>query len=168
MCCVVSWEHQKLPPKKGWFFVEAIASLHVELIRFEDRFNGWNGKSQCLLSVDGVDCRVRDPWPFDADMWSHKFNDSSYSYEVAIGLFNGLLLCWINGPDKPKQGDKHRFCEEGGLAEALEDWECVEADRGYLHNFDGEDPDKDANARKLMVKSMYHNRDDGHDKSKKS
>lgn len=143
--------------------VEAIASLHGKVIRMDDRFIGWNGKSLCLLTVDGIHCRVQEPWPFDPQMWSHKTNGPALMYEIAVSIFNGRI-CWINGSFKAAYSDKDVFVNEG-LAEALEgDWECVEADAGYRSK-DTKLKELNALYNRIVTKGMYHTREDGHQKS---
>ena len=42
-------------------FLEAIADLESQVIVFEHRFKNWNGKSQCLICIDGTDVPINEP-----------------------------------------------------------------------------------------------------------
>jgi hypothetical protein len=121
-CCLLS-VHQKLLQKMG----VVLCGSHCKPPYTIDSI--WRPR-QWLEWQKPVLVISRWGWPFDPGMWSHKLNDSTYSFEVAIALFSGLL-CWIYGPDMPNKEDNNHFCKDGGLAEALEDWDCVKVDQGY-------------------------------------
>jgi hypothetical protein len=82
-----------------------------------------------LISVDGTDCPIKEPWPFDTKIYSEKFNGPGYKYEVGVSINTGDIV-WINGPFKAGRNDKTIFVEDG-LKDMLCDNECVEVDRGY-------------------------------------
>jgi hypothetical protein len=120
------------------------------------RFDGWNRKSQCLLSIDGVHAMVTEPWPFDKAMFSHKHGRSAYNYEIGISISRGLL-CWLNGPFKGSEDEKKIFAE--GLANFLEEWELIECDLGFRNSDDKDD--WDPKYLKLMYKGVYDTRYEG-------
>jgi hypothetical protein len=82
-----------------------------------------------LVSVDGVDCPIQEPYPFDKSIFSEKLNGPGYKYEVGICIKTADIV-WINGPFKAGRGDATIF-KEDGLRAALADDECVEVDGGY-------------------------------------
>ncbi|MEL7340151.1 MAG: hypothetical protein AAGM67_06665, partial [Bacteroidota bacterium] len=120
-------------------------------IDFQGRFENWNGNSQCLLSVDGTDCKVKETDPLDKGMFSWKFRSAALKYEVAFGIFSGKIA-WIDGPHKGAVSDREIFI--GGLQGRLDQWEYVETDLGY------------EGVGKMKDKEMYLSRIDGHQKSK--
>jgi hypothetical protein len=83
----------------------------------------------CLISVDGVDCQIQEPWPFDEGIFSKKFNGPGYKYEVGVCIMTGDIV-WINGPFKAGRNDKTIF-EKDGLKDMLADGEGIEVDAGY-------------------------------------
>ena len=56
-----------------------------DLIKLENRFDGLNHEAEisCFISVDGTDCPVYEPSPFDRKMYLHKLNRPGVKYEVA-------------------------------------------------------------------------------------
>ena len=66
----------------------------------ENRFKGDTG-NLCLLTIDGTDYRIQEPWPFVKDenkkWFSHKFKAAAVRYEIGICLETGDI-CWFNGP----------------------------------------------------------------------
>ena len=94
-------------------------------IKFENRYKGDCGRS-CLLSVDGTHFRIQHR---GREYYSHKFNDSGLSYEVAVSINSGDI-CWLNGPFPAGTPDIEIFRK--GLMTELEEYECCEADDGYI------------------------------------
>ena len=83
----------------------------------------------CLISVDGTDCPVKEPRPFDTKIFSEKLNGPGLKYEVGVAI-QTCDIVWINGPFKAGRPDKTIFKEDGLKAALCED-ERVEVDRGY-------------------------------------
>ena len=81
------------------------------------------------MSVDGTDCTIKEPYPFDTQFFSEKLNGPGYKYEIAICIATASIV-WINGPFKAGKNDVTIF-DEDGLKDALCDDECVEVDQGY-------------------------------------
>ena len=116
--------------KWAWLFVKRISDLSNEVIHLEDRFEGLDGVAvtNCFISVDGTDCPVLEPYPYDRTMYSKKFNGPGVKYEVAVCIKTGKIV-WINGPFIASKHDNNIFRE--GLRNHLFDDEAVECDRGY-------------------------------------
>jgi DDE superfamily endonuclease len=89
---------------------------------------GFNG-SQCLLSVDGTDCPIREPSEFSGRWYSHKFKGAGLRYEVAICIQTGWVV-WANGPYPCGAFPDIRIFRDR-LQEELLPGEMVVADRGY-------------------------------------
>ena len=98
-------------------------------IKWIRRFEDWDHKTVCVITVDGVDCAIQEPWPFDEAIFSKKLNGPGYKYEIGICIATGVIV-WVNGPFKAGKNDKTIF-ENDGLMDALCDNECVEVDMGY-------------------------------------
>lgn len=99
-CCIVGWPDPKTFRKWSWYFLEKIAALKDEVIILDNRFfNGWDDSqgTHCLISIDGMDCMVNEPWPFQKKWYSEKFNGPGVKYEVGISIAQGEII-WINGP----------------------------------------------------------------------
>ena len=85
--------------KWAWIFVFAIKSLKSEVTIWDNRFRNWDQKATCLASVDGTDCPIKEPWPFDASMCSQKLNGPGCKHEVAVAT-KTCDTVRINGPFK--------------------------------------------------------------------
>jgi DDE superfamily endonuclease len=53
--------------------------------------------SQCKVTVDGTDFRIKEPQPFDPKWLSEKFNGPGVKYEVAVCIQTGWIV-HVNGP----------------------------------------------------------------------
>ena len=109
-------------------FAHAIADLESQVIVFENRFKNWNGKTQCLICIDGTDVPTAEPGDRSSVWWSHKFNGPGVRYEVATCIQTGEIV-WFRGPFPCGYSNKEIF--DGFLAEKLIPGEGVEADSGY-------------------------------------
>jgi hypothetical protein len=103
-------------------------------IVWEDRKKG-DVQSDCLVSVDGTDCRIPMQRQAPEAFYSHKFNGPpGLRYEVAVCILTGDIVSVV-GPfpcgDWPDV-EIFRYCLKG----MLDEYERVEADDGYV----GEDP----------------------------
>ena len=86
-----------------------------------------------MISVDGVDFLIREPWPFVAaisNIWySHKYIKPALRYEIGLCIRTGHIV-WVHGPfPAGKHNDETIFSME--LAKMLDENERVEADKGY-------------------------------------
>ena len=79
-----------------WPWIDAIAALSMDLIKFSNRFCGnWHYWTFC---VDGIDCPIQEPrHPFWSGWKSHKFKGAGLRYEIASAVTTGHII-WINGP----------------------------------------------------------------------
>ena len=102
---------------------------YAKKIIFENRFREWDGASVCVISLDGIDCAVNEPFPFNKQMFSEKFNGPALKYEVVVCIATGQIV-WVNGPFEGGRSDVTIF-KEDGLLDALAEEECVEVDMGY-------------------------------------
>jgi hypothetical protein len=68
------------------------------------------------FSVDGVHCRANEiihpTLAKDTKLYSHKFNQAGFAYELAISLTENALV-WMNGPFKASKHDVTIFRYEG-------------------------------------------------------
>ena len=81
------------------------------------------------MTIDGVDCPIREPVPFSKIWYSKKFNGAGLRYEVGVCIQTGDI-CWINGPFKPgRWNDLSIFRRD--LRQRLIPGERVETDAGY-------------------------------------
>lgn len=98
----------------------------------ENRFKGDTGED-CLLSVDGVDFMIQEPYPYTrgySKVWfSPKFKGPGLRYEIGVVIKTGDIA-WLHGPFPC---GKHNDCTifKKSLATFLEEFERVEADDGY-------------------------------------
>ena len=131
-CALVGWPCSRTFAKWSWYFVERIAELKDDLISLDNRFGGLvdgEAHTNCFMSVDGTDCPIYEPWPFNPGMFSQKFNGPALKYEVGVCLKTGWIV-WINGPFRGGLGDKDIF-KDGGLGALLFPDEAIEVDKGY-------------------------------------
>ena len=131
-CSIFDWPSERTFWKWSWYFVQKISELKDEVIRLDNRFmNGPNPNSngiKCYLTVDCTDCPINEPFPFDEEMFSHKFNDPALKYEVAVCIRTGYIV-WVNGPFVASTSDPTIF--QNGLNNELADDEVVEMDGVY-------------------------------------
>lgn len=129
-CRIVGWPAPKTFRKWSWYFVGKIAQLKDEIIVLDKRFDEYDETSisSCFMSVDGIDCPVNEPWPFESKWYSHKFNGPGVKYEVGVSI-QRCDIVWINGPFVCSTNDGTIFGNE--LAGLLASDEGVEVDQGY-------------------------------------
>ena len=89
-----------------------------------------------MVSVDGVDFRIKEPSPYEKEWskrwYSSKFNGPGLRYEIAVSIAGGDIV-WINGPFAPGQFPDYKIFLECGLKDMLETGDRVEADDGYMN-----------------------------------
>jgi len=127
-CRIVGWPDKKTYRKWTWHMLRKISDLKEKVMRLDDRFEGWDGTTSCLMSIDGIDCMVNEPWPFDEKWYSQKFNGPGVKYEVGVCINSGRIV-WVNGPFVASTSDVTMFKET--LVHLLTDDEGVEDDAGY-------------------------------------
>jgi hypothetical protein len=77
--------------------LEKVADLEPEVIQIDNRFKNFNGKTHFVLSFDGTDCPILEPWPFNKKWFSHKLNGPGLKYEVGVCNPTGEIV-WVKGP----------------------------------------------------------------------
>ena len=86
------------------------------------------------MSIDGTDCPIEEPTPFDAKWFSHKFNGAGLRYEIAISIYSGLVV-WVNGGVPCGSWSDLRLARSSFVLQ-LDPNEKVLADSGYRdHRF---------------------------------
>lgn len=128
---ICGWPSETTYREWTWYFLNRISALKLDVINVNNRFDGYDGTTQCLLSVDGVDCPIQEPWPFEEKWYSQKFNGPAVKYEVAVCIRTGYIV-WTNGPFVASTNDA-TICINGLLNELADD-EGVEVDAGYRGN----------------------------------
>jgi hypothetical protein len=77
---------------------------------------------------------VQEPFPFHIfylPVWfSYKFKGAGLRYELALSIIHGDIV-WLNGPFPCGACNNLTILQYGGLKDALEEGERVEADDGY-------------------------------------
>ena len=89
------------------------------------RDRGWPAK----ITVDGTDCEIQEPTPFNKKWYSHKFRDPGLRYEIALCIQTGWIV-WLNGPFPCGRYPDLTIAREG-LVHELDDGEKCVADGGY-------------------------------------
>ena len=84
------------------------------------------------MSVDGTDCPIYEPSPWNKKWYSHKFKSAGLRYEIGVGLQSGNI-CWVNGPFPAGSWPDLKIFKSK-LVNRLGPNEKVEADRGYRHH----------------------------------
>jgi len=104
----------------------------VVKIVFESRKDS-GSLNDCLISVDGIDCRIPQQGPaipgnpFSSFKFKGKF---ALRYEIGVDILAGNIV-WIEGPYAAgKYPDVEIF--RRGLAQWLDEFERVEVDEGYI------------------------------------
>jgi hypothetical protein len=53
--------------------------------------------NKCKISLDGTDCPIQEPQPFNKKYFSHKFHGPGLKYKIGVCITTGWV-CWYNGP----------------------------------------------------------------------
>lgn len=125
---IVGWPDRKTFRTWTWYILEKVAALKDEVIVLNNRFEGYDGSTTCLISLDCTDCPVMEPWPFDTKWYSQKMNGPAVKYEVAVCIKTGHIV-WTNGPHPASANDATLFGNT--LADLLADDEGAEVDGVY-------------------------------------
>ena len=87
---------------------------------------------QCIMSVDGTHCAIREPkHPIrskDPAYFSHKSNHAGLNYEIALSL-NDNRIVWVNGPHPAGTPDIEVF--RNGLMALVPNGKKIVGDKGY-------------------------------------
>lgn len=127
-CRIVGWPDPKTFRTYSWYILEKISNLKDEVIVLDNRFEGYDGSVQCLMTIDCTDCPVMEPWPFKEMWYSQKMNGPALKYEVGVCI-KTCHIVWINGPHPASANDATLFREN--LATLLAEDEAVEVDGVY-------------------------------------
>ena len=118
---------------KLWLWLKRIQALKELKIVWLDRFNDPNAET-CIVTVDGTDCRIREPkhphFPVDSKHNSQKFRSAGLKYELAIAIHSPNLV-WVSRGVKCGVNDKTLFAEPGGLKEKIPAGKIAFADGSY-------------------------------------
>ena len=109
-------------------FADGIAKLEGKVIIFENRFKKWNGKTQCLICIDGTDVPINEPGDRSSIWWSHKFNGPGLRYKVATCIATSDIV-WFCGPFPCNYNNRNIF--DLFLSKKLIPGEGVKANSGY-------------------------------------
>jgi hypothetical protein len=88
-----------------WKFVKEASDLKPRVIIFSNRFNQWNGTAICVISVDGTDCAIQEPYPYSTGIFSEKLNGPGLKYEIGH-------IVWVDGPFDASRHDVTIFKED--------------------------------------------------------
>lgn len=96
--------------------------------------NWWSRLSEpsifnCFSSVDGTDCPIQEPSPFNSCWYSHKFKGPGVRYEVGLSISTARLI-WVHGPF-PCGSFPDLKIFRLGMKRVLRPGEKVLADNGY-------------------------------------
>ena len=127
-CKIVGIKDPKTFREWAWLFVNALADADARVIVWNHRFQNWDHNINCLVSIDGTDCSIKEPWPFNTIYYSQKLNGPGLKYEVAVAIMSDNIV-WVNGPFPAGTSDLTIFRE--GLLMMLADDEGVECDNFY-------------------------------------
>ena len=86
-------------------------------------------ETSCVMTVDGTDCRIQEPSPFNSMWYSHKFRGPGLRYEIGVSISKGHIV-WVNGPYPCGSYPDVKIFRDG-LKKELLPGEVVLADRGY-------------------------------------
>ena len=108
-----------------WTIIFALSDLKADKIKFPES-DSW--VLTFIVSVDGTDCPIEEPRPFDKAWFSQKFKGPGVKYEVALDVLTGCCV-WINGPFKASKSDITIYRE--GLRQLIPEGRFAVGDLGY-------------------------------------
>jgi hypothetical protein len=109
-----------------------------------------------LISVDGVDCGIKEPYPFNTSIFSQKLNGPAYKYEIGLCIVTGDIV-WVNGPFEAGRHDATIF-KEDGLRDSLCDDEGIEVDAVYQDDEKFKSPNVSQSRKDRRQKSQVRSR----------
>ncbi len=83
----------------------------------------------CRMSVDGTDCPIQEPTPFNKGWYSHKFHGPGVGYEVPVSVQSAYIV-WASAP-RPCGSFSNVRIFRNGLMHMLRIDEFVVADDGF-------------------------------------
>jgi len=87
-------------------------------IRWENRYLNYNG-SRCLITIDGTDFMINEPFPFEPGYYSHKFHRAGLRYELGVSIQSGDIV-WLNGPFPCGRFADQKIAKDEGLEDAMD------------------------------------------------
>ena len=114
--------------KRAWRCIHQLASWD-DIVVWDNRHTERNEGFTVKVSVDGTDCPIQEPSPFNPAWYSHKFKGPGLRYEICLEVINGDIV-WANGPYSCGSWPDLRIARHA-LIHALEEGEKVFADSGY-------------------------------------
>jgi hypothetical protein len=108
--------------------------------------------SICKVTVDGTDCRINEPKPFNPKWYSHKFKGPGVRYEVAVCIQTGWIV-WVHGPFACGKFPDLRIARMGVFTQ-LAEGEMVVADGGYRDGRENADTPTGLNNEMQRMKSI--------------
>ncbi len=85
--------------------------------------------STCKITLDGTDCPIQEPIPFNPKWFSHKFKSAGVRYEVGLCIQTGWIV-WVNGPFPCGRYPDLRIAREKIMSK-ISPGEKILADGGY-------------------------------------
>ncbi len=82
------------------------------------------------MSLDGIDCPIYEPHPFDKGYYSFKFNASGIKYEVGVSVKGGHIVWVYGGVPCGEYGSDLKLARESLIYHLLPN-EKVVADKVY-------------------------------------
>ena len=152
---ICGWPGESAYREWTWYFLNRIAALKSDVIKLDNRFHGFDGTATCLMSVDGIDCLINEPWPFEEKWYSQKFNGPAVKYEIAVCIKSGYIV-WTHGPFVASANDA-TICING-LVTHLADDEGLEVDAGYKGHDKFKRPETAPNRTGRKQKSVVRGR----------
>lgn len=93
--------------------------------RFENAVRG----QTCFTSLDGVDFKILEPYPFDKKWFSHKFSGPGVRYEIGLCIRTGFVV-WKHGGYPCGTYPDLKLAREA-YVDSLNSNEKTLADKGY-------------------------------------
>lgn len=148
--------HSNTFRKWAWKFIPLVFDLHHQVIRLDNRLNGWNKtESNTNMVMDATTFGVNDSYPFDSKMWDVKRSKAGLKYLVAHAISNGNIVYW-SGWHKGSKSDIKMFKEE--LMGLMDEDECIEADAGCSGKFCIKNPNTAKTRRAKQQKGIVRAR----------
>ena len=101
---------------------------HLPVICWERRHVHGNENDIAKVSIDGTDCEINEPSPWDSKWYSHKFHGAGLRYEIGVCIVTGHIV-WVGGGDPA--GTPDITIAREGILNLLDDDETLIADGGY-------------------------------------
>ena len=81
------------------------------------------------VTLDGTDCRIREPAPFNTKWYSHKFRGPGLRYEIGLCNVSGHIV-WVSCPYLCGEYPNLKIACEG-IMHLFEEGKVLVADGGY-------------------------------------